>query len=148
MICYCWSRTEAGTDFTLGSWCALVVRCHCQYALQHCDQSAQQWSNDWYPGGVKIIFHIPSPGLQAYGRGIFNSKHSLYEMSSFALGGLFWSEIPERGFLENLNKFHAVFGEISQNRMLAPALGSWRPLFGEILDPPLVTSDFCLDIKY
>ena len=109
MICYCWSRTEAGTDFTLGSWCALVVRCHCQYALQHCDQSAQQWSNDWYPGGVKIIFHIPSPGLQAYGRGIFRSKHSLYEMSSFALGGLFWSEIPERGFLENLNKFHAVF---------------------------------------
>ena len=30
MICYCWSRTEAGTDFTSGSWCVLVIRCHCQ----------------------------------------------------------------------------------------------------------------------
>ena len=66
----------------------------------------------------------------------------------FHWGGLFWSEIPERGFLENFDKFHAVFGEIWQNGMLVPALGSWWPLFGEILDPPLVTSDFCLNIKY
>ena len=87
MICYCWSRTEAGTDFTLGSWCALVVRCHCQYTLQHCDQSAQQWSNDWYPGGVKIIFHIPSPGLQAYGRGIFRSNIP-YMNVKFCIGGV------------------------------------------------------------
>ena len=35
-------------------------------------------------------------------------------------------------------QFHAVFGKIWQNRMLAPPLGSWRPLLGEILDPPLV----------
>ena len=34
-------------------------------------------------------------------------------------------------------QFHAVFGKIWQNRMLAPPLGSWRPLLGEILDPPL-----------
>ena len=34
-------------------------------------------------------------------------------------------------------QFHAVFGKIWQNRMLAPPLGSWRPLLREILDPPL-----------
>ena len=34
-------------------------------------------------------------------------------------------------------QFHAVFGKIWQNRMLVPPLGSWRPLLGEILDPPL-----------
>ena len=34
-------------------------------------------------------------------------------------------------------QFHAVFGKIRQIRMLAPPLGSWRPLLGEILDPPL-----------
>ena len=33
-------------------------------------------------------------------------------------------------------QFHAVFEKIWQNRML---LGSWRPLLGEILDPPLYT---------
>ena len=33
-------------------------------------------------------------------------------------------------------QFHAVFGKIWQNRILAPP-GSWRPLLGEILDPPL-----------
>ena len=34
-------------------------------------------------------------------------------------------------------QFHAVFGKIWQNCMLAPPLESWRPLLGEILDPPL-----------
>ena len=35
-------------------------------------------------------------------------------------------------------QFHAVFGKFWQNRMLAPPPpGSWRPLLGEILDPPL-----------
>ena len=35
-------------------------------------------------------------------------------------------------------QFHAVFGKIWQHCMLAPPpLGSWRPLIGEILDPPL-----------
>ena len=35
-------------------------------------------------------------------------------------------------------QFHAVFGKIWQDRMLAPPLlGSWRPILGEILDPPL-----------
>ena len=33
-------------------------------------------------------------------------------------------------------QFHAVFGKIWQNRMLVPPR-SWRPLLGEILDPPL-----------
>ena len=34
-------------------------------------------------------------------------------------------------------QFHAVFGKIWQNCMLVPPPGSWRPLLGEILDPPL-----------
>ena len=34
-------------------------------------------------------------------------------------------------------QFHAVFGKFWQNHMLAPPLVSWRPLLGEILDPPL-----------
>ena len=38
-------------------------------------------------------------------------------------------------------QFHAVFGKIWQNRMLAPPpLESWRPLLGEILDPPLLVT--------
>ena len=36
-------------------------------------------------------------------------------------------------------QFHAVFGKIWQNRMLAPPRESWRPLLGEILDPPLMS---------
>ena len=36
-------------------------------------------------------------------------------------------------------QFHAIFGKIWQNRMLAPPEG-WRPHLGEILDPPLCTS--------
>ena len=39
----------------------------------------------------------------------------------------------------NFFQFHAVFGKIWQIRMLAPPLGSWRRLLGEILDPPLVS---------
>ena len=42
---------------------------------------------------------------------------------------------PPRG--PKFFEFHAVFGKIWQNRMLAPPLGSWRPLLGEILNPPL-----------
>ena len=34
-------------------------------------------------------------------------------------------------------QFHAVFGEIWQNRMLAPLMEGWRLLLGKILDPPL-----------
>ena len=45
---------------------------------------------------------------------------------------------PPRG--PRFFQFHAVFGKIWQNRMLAPPLGSWRPLLGEILDPPLIGS--------
>ena len=33
-------------------------------------------------------------------------------------------------------QFHAIFEKIWQNRMLVPPR-SWRPLLGEILDPPL-----------
>ena len=47
----------------------------------------------------------------------------------------FWTRAP-RG--SKFFQFHAVFGKIWQNRMLAPPLGSWRPLLGEILDPPLL----------
>ena len=35
-------------------------------------------------------------------------------------------------------QFHAVFGKIWQNHMLAPPPRSWCPLLGEILDPPLL----------
>ena len=40
----------------------------------------------------------------------------------------------------------AVFGKIWQNRMLdrPPPPGSWRPFLGEILDPPLKFTFFCL----
>ena len=44
-------------------------------------------------------------------------------------------------------QFHAVFGEIWQNRMLAPpppSPGSWRPLLGEILDPPLLLARYTI----
>ena len=47
----------------------------------------------------------------------------------------FWMRAP-RG--SKFFQFHAVFGKIWQNRMLAPPLESWRPLLGEILDPPLL----------
>ena len=41
------------------------------------------------------------------------------------------------------SQFHAVFGKIWRNRMLArPPPESWRPLLGEILDPPLFI-DLC-----
>ena len=50
---------------------------------------------------------------------------------------------PPRG--SKFFQFHAVFGKFWQNRMLAPPLGSWRPLHGEILDPPLLAvTYFCL----
>ena len=42
---------------------------------------------------------------------------------------------PSRG--SKFFQFHAVFGEIWQNRMLVPPMESWRPLLREILDPPL-----------
>ena len=44
---------------------------------------------------------------------------------------------PPRG--SKFFQFHAVFGKIWQNRMLAPPLESWCPHLGEILDPPLDT---------
>ena len=47
----------------------------------------------------------------------------------------FWTRAPPSG--SKFFQFHAVFGKIWQNRMLAPPLESWRPLLGEILDPPL-----------
>ena len=46
----------------------------------------------------------------------------------------FWTR-PPRG--SKFFQFHAVFGKFWQNRMLAPP-ESWRPLLGEILDPPLI----------
>ena len=41
-------------------------------------------------------------------------------------------------------QFHTVFGKIWQNRMLAPPLGSWYPLLGEILDLPLIIDHYAL----
>ena len=43
----------------------------------------------------------------------------------------FWTRAPPGS---KFFQFHAVFGKIWQNRM---SLESWRPLLGEILDPPL-----------
>ena len=52
----------------------------------------------------------------------------------------FWTRAPPRG--SKFFQFHAVFGKIWRNRMLAPPpLESWRPLLGEILDPPLHTDN-------
>ena len=45
---------------------------------------------------------------------------------------------PESKFFQ----FHAVFGKIWQNHMLAPP-GELAPLLGEILYPPLHTHPFC-----
>ena len=49
------------------------------------------------------------------------------------------SKVPRAPRGSKFLQFHSVFGEFWQNRMLAPPLGSSRPLLGEILDPPLVT---------
>ena len=38
------------------------------------------------------------------------------------------------------SQFHAVLGKIWQNRILPPPEG-WRPDLGEILDPPLFTTE-------
>ena len=43
---------------------------------------------------------------------------------------------PSPGF--KFFQFHAVFGKIWQNRMLAPPLEGWRPHLRETLDLPLV----------
>ena len=50
----------------------------------------------------------------------------------------FWTR-PPPPLGSKFFQFHAVFGKIWKNRMLAPPppLESWRPLLGEILDPPL-----------
>ena len=42
---------------------------------------------------------------------------------------------PPRG--SKFFQFHAVFGKIWQKSYVGAPLGSWRPLLGEILDPPL-----------
>ena len=51
----------------------------------------------------------------------------------------FWTRAPPPG--SKFFQFHAVFGKIWQNHMLAPPPESWRPLLGEILDPPLKLLD-------
>ena len=52
---------------------------------------------------------------------------------------------PPRG--SKFFQFHAVFGKFWRNRMLAPPPGSWRPLLGEILDPPLVIISYTSPIE-
>ena len=86
---------------------------------------------------------------------ILNHINHLYTYSIInkAAGRVFsWLELPQRPFpvadlkgsrgmhpprWSKFFQFHAVFGQIWQNHMLAPP-GSWRPLLGEILDPQLV----------
>ena len=64
----------------------------------------------WYPRGVQISLHIRSPGFWAYegggGGGYFGVNFGHLKSEVFLLGGwgVFWSEIPESPFLENLDK--------------------------------------------
>ena len=69
----------------------------------------------------------------------YNERVSFIDRSQWRIYIVkFWTRAPPWG--SKFFQFHAVFGKIWQNRMLAPPLGSWRPLLGEILDPPLVLS--------
>ena len=57
----------------------------------------------------------------------------------------FWTLVPNP-WESKFFKFHAVFGKIWQNCMLAPPPESWRPLLGEILDPPLYLNTYCAPV--
>ena len=106
--------------------------------------------NEWYPRGIQISLHIRSPGFQAWGggysgvnfgdlkpkvfhfrgrgRGVFRSKLWSSQIWSFSLGGgAFWSEIPERGFLENLDK-NLLFSQkpACASQIVSHILRIWR----------------------
>ena len=64
---------------------------------------------------------------------IINSSKAVADLKGGREGR---AALPPRG--PKFFQFHAVFGKIWQNHMLAPPpRGSWRPLLGKILDPPL-----------
>ena len=79
---------------------------------------------------------------------IFVPISIIYIMASGGSKGGRRGRAPPRG--SKFFQFHAVFGKNRQIRMLAPPLGSWRPLLGEILDPPLMAIfiHFIEEFKY
>ena len=79
--------------------------------------------------GVGYLWsHVPSSGREVGYSG--GRQWRIYIVK-------FWTRAPPPG--SKFFQFHAVFGKIWQNRMLAPPPPeSWRPLPREILDPPLV----------
>ena len=77
-------------------------------------------------------FEQPSPNTGSmYVREVFGLKSHNPPLADVGGGGT--REAPRR---PNSFKFMQFFGEIRQNRYVG-APGSWRPLLGEILDPPL-----------
>ena len=66
-------------------------------------------------------------------RGLLNSEY-IASKSSGGSKGARGTLAPPWG--SKFFQFHAVVGKFWQNRMLPPP-ESWRPLLGEILDPPL-----------
>ena len=81
--------------------------------VQQSNQCAQR-SNEWYPQGKNISLHIRSTGFQANREGGYSRVKIGYLKSELFHGGWgFWSEIPERVFLENFYKY-LVFEESLQ----------------------------------
>ena len=102
--------------------------------------------NEWYPWGLQISLHIRSPGFSENGEGGgyfgVNFGHLKSEVFQNGGGGDFWSEIPERGFLENLDKnllfsqkpacASQIVSHIRMWRLMIMALDSWSILITEI----------------
>ena len=67
--------------------------------------SSQIWSFSFGRGGV-FWSKLWSSQIWSFslGEGVFWSKLWSSQIWNFSLGGALWSEIPERGFLENLDK--------------------------------------------
>ena len=57
----------------------------------------------------------------------------------------FWTRAPPLG--PKFFQFHAVFWENLAKSYVGAPLGSWCPLLGEILDPPLVCLSQCMLIE-
>ena len=73
--------------------------------------------------------HLKSEVFQNGGGGYFrvNFGHLKYEVFQNWGGGAFWSEIPEKGFLENLDK-NLLFSQkpACASQMVSHILRMWR----------------------
>ena len=90
----------------------------------------------WYLLGISSVAHA---SLAQKGE-CWTWNQRLWEAQVLSSGrskGGYEGRMPPWG--SQIFQFHAVFGKFWQNCMLAPPLGSWRPLLGEILDPPLLS---------